>query len=61
MARRAARSPGEQQRAAAREAAAQWTAASCAAQGVAVKITDPQVIAQVAQLLPPVARRAKRE
>lgn len=61
MAPRAARSHGEQQRATAREAAVRWTATSCAAQGLSVKITDPQVLAQVAQLLPPVPRRARRE
>jgi hypothetical protein len=31
----------------------EWLAASCAAQGVPVRVSDPQVLAQVAVLLPP--------
>jgi hypothetical protein len=37
------------------EQVAEWLAASCAAQGVPVRVRDPQVLAQVAALLPPVA------
>ena len=32
---------------------AEWLAESCAAQGVPVRVTDPQVLGQVAALLPP--------
>ena len=43
---------------------AEWLAESCAAQGVPVRVTDPQVLAQVAALLPPAGgaprTRAKR-
>jgi hypothetical protein len=31
---------------------AEWLAGSCAAQGVPVRVTNPQVLAQVAALLP---------
>ena len=31
----------------------EWLTASCAAQGVPVRVTDPQVLATVAALLPP--------
>jgi hypothetical protein len=34
---------------------AEWLAESCAAQGVPVRVADPQVLARVAALLPPVA------
>ena len=32
---------------------AEWLAASCAAQGVPVRVADPQALAAVAALLPP--------
>jgi hypothetical protein len=32
---------------------AEWLAASCAAQGVPVRVSNPPVLAQVAALLPP--------
>jgi hypothetical protein len=35
------------------EVVAAWLRASCAAQGVPVRVTDPQVLAQVAALVPP--------
>ncbi len=36
-----------------REQVAAWLVSSCAAQGVAVKVTDPQTLAKVAALLTP--------
>ncbi len=36
-----------------REQVAAWLATSCAAQGVPVKVTDPQTLAKVAALLTP--------
>lgn len=38
---------------------AEWLAASCAAQGVPVRVTNPQVLGQVAALLPPVGGEAR--
>ncbi len=35
------------------EQVAAWLATSCAAQGVPVKVTDPQTLAKVAALLTP--------
>jgi hypothetical protein len=48
------------------EVVAAWLRASCAAQGVPVHVRDPQVLVQVAALLPPVAgartaRSARRD
>jgi hypothetical protein len=37
------------------EVVAAWLRASCAEQGVPVRVTDPQVLGRVAALLPPVA------
>lgn len=53
MAHRAAHSPGDETQARVRSRAADWARASCAEQGVALKVTDPVVLAQVAQLLTP--------
>ncbi len=36
-----------------REEVAAWLAASCAEQGVPVRVTDPQVLGKVAALLAP--------
>jgi hypothetical protein len=36
-----------------REQVAAWLAASCAEQGVPVRVTDPQVLGKVAALLAP--------
>ncbi|TFV91949.1 hypothetical protein E4P40_04270 [Blastococcus sp. CT_GayMR20] len=38
---------------------AEWLAESCAAQGVPVRVTDPQVLGQVAALLPPPVGRPR--
>jgi hypothetical protein len=41
------------------EQVAEWLAASCAAQGVPVRVRDPRVLGRVAALLPPAGGTAR--